>query len=188
MGQPDSMGHFSGLSIQRDRNGTVIDQRHFHVSGEDSLPDNDAGGRNLVGVILIESPCQSRLGGVRERRPASFSTVRQKSELTDDQRFATDIDQRSIHLAVVVGKDSHPDRLFGQPIRLGRCIVVTNTNQNEQPVLNFANNLTIDSHGSFQDSLDYDSHDSIYNSQSAAVVLNEQGNQQDGPTFVLIES
>src|SRR5512145_352572 len=80
------------LTVEQDRDGTVVDERHVHVCLEHAGFDDEAAAPQLADEILVKSLRDMRRGRAVERRPASLPAVCAEGELGHDEHRAIAVD------------------------------------------------------------------------------------------------
>ena len=90
---------------------------------------------------------------------ASLAAVAVESELRNAEHATADVEQRAIHLAVVVGKDAQISALFGAEAQGLFVIGGAEADEKEQALLDFADGRIIDSDAGLANALDKSSHD-----------------------------
>ncbi len=100
-------------SIDDHGHRTVVDERYFHVRGKHASLHMNATVCDEIGVSPIESIGKIGVTGGGERGTPPFAAVAQQCELADHKCGTADVDQRAIHLALVVWEDSKFDGFVG---------------------------------------------------------------------------
>jgi len=76
-----------------------------------------------------------------ERRALTAAHVAIKRELRDRKHAPTGIEHAAVHFAVAIFKDAQTGDLVRQPLGLGRCVLVSDAQQDQQPAADLADNL-----------------------------------------------
>ena len=90
---------------------------------------------------------------------ASLAAVAVESELRNAEHATADVEQRAIHLAVVVGKDAQISAFFGAEAQGLFVIGGAEADEKEQALLDLADGRIIDSDAGMANALDKSSHD-----------------------------
>ena len=90
--------------------------------------------------------------------PPAAATVAVERELRHRQDGAADVEQRAVHLAVAVGEDAQIGTLFGAEAQVLFVVAGAEADQEEQALLDLADDCIIDSDAGLADALDEGSH------------------------------
>lgn len=148
--------HFS--AVEQNRNRAVVDELDLHVGLKDSRGDVNTGPAQLIDHQLIELlplPCP---GGGDEGWPAAFAGIAQQCELADGEDRATGFGQVEVHLPVCVGENPQAANLVRQPAGVLGRVVGRDTDQDDQSVIDLANDLTFNRNMGSPASLDNSAH------------------------------
>ena len=109
---------------------------------------------NLRDKVVVE--VLGRIGRRRaaEIRPAAVLHVGAQRDVRDDQRVAADVDQRAVHLAVIVLEDAHLADLLREKIGLLLGIARHGAHENDDTLAGFTRFVSVDCDESAVDALD----------------------------------
>ena len=93
----------------------IVDQGDLHVGLKNPAFDAHSQRSDLIAKKLVEFSSLFGGRGSIETRPASFSAVAGQGELRNDEDLTCEFQDRAVHFALVVGKGSEVDGLFGKP-------------------------------------------------------------------------
>src|SRR6185312_1752063 len=88
-----------------------------------------------------------------EAGSAATTNISIKGKLRDHEQFSSNIEKRTIHLALVVSKDAHVDNFIGQGFNLGLTIVLAYAEEYQQTCTYLADDLLIDGDAGVGDAL-----------------------------------
>ena len=94
----------------------IVDQGDLHVGLKNPAFDAHSQRSDLIAKKLVEFSSLFGHRGSIETGPASFSAVAGQGELRDDENLTCEIQDRAVHLALIVGKGSQVNGLFGKPL------------------------------------------------------------------------
>ena len=86
---------------------------------------------------------QFRRGGTNEARPVALACVGGKGELRDNQHAAADINDGTVHLAILVLENPEFRGLAGQPFGFGLPVALDSADQRQQTGADFSNRLAV---------------------------------------------
>lgn len=156
----------ASLVFQHERHGSVVNQRYFHVRPEPAGGDLQARFAQPFGEMLIEPLGCRRRRGLREGRPIAFAAIAIQSELGNDQDFAAVVDDRAVHLALVVFKDAETLNFIGKGGGVILVILFTDAQENAQSRADPADGLLPRGDAGFGDSLHDGAHGKSAGSQA----------------------
>ena len=93
----------------------IVDQGDLHVGLKNPAFDGHSHRSDLIAKKVVEfsgfvgQRCAIKTG------PASFSAVAGQGELRDDEDLACEVQDRSVHLALIIAEGSQVDGLLGEP-------------------------------------------------------------------------
>src|SRR6266581_2157949 len=121
------------VGVEEDGDRAFIDKLDGHHSLKYPGRYGDSKLAKPFGEFFIERFRLVRWSGGDEARPALPSRVAVERELRDNQRAAVRVEQRSVHLSLLVFEDSQIGNFFGE--RSGGCgrVLPPNTQENHQP-------------------------------------------------------
>ena len=124
-----------------------------------------AAGFNACKPVFAESdqlvetlPREIRRSRRGEAGSHALAGVGGERELADQQKRATAVDNRQVHLAVGIAEYAVTQQSFGHAPDAGVIIARLDRYQRQQSVANGADALAIDMHGGFGDTLDKGNH------------------------------
>ena len=127
-----SSGSWVGSSsFDEEGNRTVIDERNLHVCLKDPLFDRNTEGSSMFAERKIEFLGLIWRCSVIKTGPPTALAIAVEGELADDQQLALDIDDRPVHLPLIVSESSQMDTLLCEPFRSFQVIPLSNAKQNE---------------------------------------------------------
>src|SRR3989442_8054294 len=94
------------LAIQKNRHRPVVNQTHLHHCLKDSSLNFQSERSDALDEVFIEFIRLVWLGGLCIRRPAPATNVAVERELRNDEHLASDLDDRAVHLFLIVLEDS----------------------------------------------------------------------------------
>jgi hypothetical protein len=145
---------FPRPAVHHDRDGTIIQQ--FHLHHRPKPPGFRSFSRfplQHIDELLVEWHRMLRSGGAGERRTVSFSCARIQRELTDDEKFAPDVDHGPIHQPLGISEDPLPDNLSRQPRDVFHGVRVFDPHQNQETDADLTDDLPFHSHPRVADPL-----------------------------------
>jgi hypothetical protein len=110
-----------------------------HIFTEDAFLDRYALPGNQVSYFFVELFGQLGLGGSIEAGSATLSAVAVQGKIADEQNRTADIEQASVHLAVVILEDTQIYQLFSYKLSIFECVLFADTEINEQSFIDPAN-------------------------------------------------
>ena len=146
-----------GDAVDDNGHGSLVDKANVHVGSKDALLHVDASLGQQLGKAKVQLLGKLRGAGVGERGPTTTTAISQQCELADDECRTADLDQGSIHPALLVLKDSQFGGLIGEPADLRFAVGVGNADQHQQASLDTSNDTAVDLNLSRCDPLYYDS-------------------------------
>src|SRR6266566_10030389 len=134
------------LAVKPDRYWPSIEQFNLHIRPKNSP----------LHLETISSQCRiealhQRFSHCRRRRICKAGSppsarIGIKGELRDDQNFSTNIEQRAVHLAFIVTKDTQIDYLINQSLYLKLAILLTDSEQNQKSLTYLAHDFSVYGH------------------------------------------
>lgn len=145
-------------AIDKDGYRAIVEEAHFHVVAEAAASNGDA--ESFEGATVGEDDRLGDIGwgGGTEARAASAAGVSVEGELANDEGFAANIEQREIEAPFRVAKDSKLGGLRRETYSFGFVVTFADTDEDEQPGPDFADDLAIDTHGGVRHPLDDELH------------------------------
>jgi hypothetical protein len=107
---------------------------------------------------LVEGDGDVGLRRLHEAGAAPLTRIAVKGELGDDEKAASHLLHRAVHLAVLVGEDAQPQHLLRHPRQLFVAIPLAEAGQQQEAVADLAGDLAIDADGSGGDALEDEAH------------------------------
>lgn len=101
--------------IDHEGHRPIVDQGDLHVGLKNPAFDVHSHRSDLIAKKLVEFSSLFGHRGSIETGPASFSAVAGQSELRDDEDLACEVQDRAIHLALIIGEGPQVDGLLGEP-------------------------------------------------------------------------
>src|SRR5438552_4549630 len=139
--------------IEKDCDRAFIDQLHGHHRLENSGCHGDAEFAQRFAKFLVEGFGQFRRRRSNETRPPLPARIAIKRELRDDQGAAFHVQQRAVHLTLLVLENAQVRALLRERCGDCRSIFTADAQQNHQPRANFARHLLIHLYSGAADSL-----------------------------------
>src|SRR5687768_16297383 len=111
-----------------------------------------------VGKILIKPVGRFRRSRIRKRRAIAFAAVAVQSELGDHEDFAAAVDDRAVHLALVVFEDAKLPNFVGERVGVFLGILFAYTEQDTKSGSNLTDFFPAHANAGLGDSLHNGSH------------------------------
>ena len=127
--------------INHDGDWPVVHQLHFHHCLKFSGLAANAGCTDLLDEILIEPTRLLRTRSRVKRRTLAATHVSVQCELRDGENRATDFRDCEVHLLVGIFKYPHTDDLVGQVIGVRLGVLLRDSEQYQQPLLDLPDSL-----------------------------------------------
>ena len=127
------------------RNRPFIDDFNGHRCPEDSC-GHPVVAKDLAQVIriqIIQTFGKLRWRSMRETGPVSFPDVCIQRELRDDKSLAPCVEERSVHLIVIVREDTQVGGLLGKMPRVIPGITIAHTDKDREAGPDFAGLLSV---------------------------------------------
>src|SRR5438445_943578 len=131
------------VGIEEDCDRAFIDQLHGHHRLENSGCHGDTELAQRFAEFLVERFGQFRRRRSNETRPPLPARIAIKRELRDDQGAAFHIQQRAVHLTLLVLEDAQVRALLRERYGDSRSIFKADAQQNHQAGANFPRHLLI---------------------------------------------
>jgi len=128
---------------------------HFAEASGFDLADKLAGRSHKIFVKWFGN---LGLSSVAPRRSQATAHIAVKRKLRNDKHGSSHFIHGDIHASIGIVKDSERHNLFGQILRIVWCVVVCYAQQNDETLLDLADNLFFDLDRSARDALNYRSH------------------------------
>jgi hypothetical protein len=145
-------------SFDEKGNRTVIDERNLHICLKDSLFYRNSERSGMFAERNIEFFSLIRRGSIVETWPSAMLAIAVEGELADDQELALYIDDRPVHLPLIVCESSQMDTLLCEPFRSFEGITFSNAKQNEPAGSDLSDHPIIDFDASMGHSLKQSPH------------------------------
>src|SRR5579859_1576086 len=131
------------IAVKPNRDGTVIAKVNFHVSAENSA----GNGKPIVSKGVLET-LNKRFrnywrGGICKAGTAATARIGIEGKLRDNQSFSTNIEQRAVHLALIVFKNAQMDDFIGQGFYLISVIAIPYPQKYQESMIYLADDLFI---------------------------------------------
>ena len=130
----------------------------LHVRAEDAALRRQALFGEQVEKALVEVLGNWGRGGLDEAGAAAFAAVAVQGELRDGEHAAADVENRAVHLALVVGEDAQVSALFSAEAQRLVVVALTEADEQEQATADLGAELIIDADAGLADALDEDFH------------------------------
>src|SRR5438477_1370905 len=141
------------VGIEEDCDRAFIDQLHGHHRLENSSCHGDTEFAQRFAKFLVEGFGQFRRRRSNETRPPLPARIAIKRELRDDQGAAFHIQQRAVHLTLLVLENAQVCALLRERYGDSRSIFAADAQQNHEPRANFPRHLLIYFYSGAADSL-----------------------------------
>lgn len=122
----------SARSAEDDRDRAVVDELDLHSLAESTGRDRNPSRREGCTEALTQRSRDLGTGGAREAGPVALRRVGKERELTDDERLASDVDNREVELSLARLEDPQPRNLPGQTVGIVRAVLHGHPEENEQ--------------------------------------------------------
>lgn len=131
-------------AVEQYRYRAIVCKIDFHHCLKDSCFGFDALRPDALDEVFIKRVCFFRFGSVNVRGATATPRVTIERELRDYQYCARCIEQRKIHLAVLIVKDAQVCYLVRKVIRVFFAVIARDAKQHEQARAYLAYNKAID--------------------------------------------
>src|SRR5215469_5147694 len=102
------------LGIQPNCHWPIIEQLNIHVRPEDAACDLQPIRGYCIPKTFAEGLGDFRRRRIRKTRTPSPAYICIERKLRDDQHFSTNIEQRTVHLALIIAKDTQVGNFISQ--------------------------------------------------------------------------
>src|SRR5579864_5993020 len=126
------------FTIQPNGNRPIIQQCHLHICPKYAARYREAIASQRILEALDERLRDGWRRGIGEAGAAPPARVCIQCELRDDQRLAADVEQRAVHLALVVLEDTQVGDFVAEGFDLGLAVVMTDAEQDEKSLADLA--------------------------------------------------
>ena len=136
------------IAVKPNCDRTVIPKINFHVSTE-----NPAGnGKPIASKGILETLKEGFRNywwrSICKAGAAAPARIGVECELRDGQCFSTNIEESTVHLALIVFEDAQMDNFIGQGFYLNLVIAQPNSQKYQEPTIYLADDLLINSNTS----------------------------------------
>ncbi|SRR5579875_717757 len=141
------------LAVQPNCDRTLIPNLNSHRSTKyPTCNSKPITSKNFL-EMLDESLCNDWRRGIGKAGAASPASIGVEGELRDDQHFAANIEQRTVHLAFIVAEDAQVDNFISQGLDLNLAITLAYSQQDQQTLTYLAHDLPVYGHAGMTDTL-----------------------------------
>ncbi len=144
--------------LHHDGHRSIVHELHIHHGTEAALGDLQPAGSQRTGERRHERRSPVRWRRSRERGAPPPSHVGHERELAHHEDATTDVGHGSIHPVGVVTEDAETRQLVGERIHIPFRVRDAGPGENEQARPDRPDELTVDDHRSFTNSLDNGAH------------------------------
>src|SRR6266481_9848668 len=134
------------LAVKPNCDRTLIPNLNSHRSTKDPTCDS----KPIIGKsfleMLKEGFCNYWRRGIGKAGTASPAGISIQRELRDDQHFSTNIEKGTVHLALIVTKDTQIDNFISQGLYLNLAIVLSYSQQHQEPLTYLAHYFPVYGH------------------------------------------
>src|SRR5215470_529295 len=141
------------IRIEEDGDRAFINQLHGHHGLKDSSGDRDSQLANRFAKFFVKSFCQFRWRRGDETRPPLAARVAIQGKLRNSQYAAIHLEQRAVHLSLIVFKDAQIHASFRHACYNRGSVVAAHSEQNHQPWANLPRDASFYGHFCAADSL-----------------------------------
>src|SRR5947209_5706616 len=120
------------LAVKPDRHWPLIPNLNSHRSTENPTCDSKPIANESFLEMLNEGFCNYGRRRIRKAGSPASTRIGIEGELRDDQDLSTNIEQRAVHLAFIVTKDTQVDNFINQSLYLKLAILLTDSEQNQE--------------------------------------------------------
>ena len=144
------------LSLQDNRDRTVVDERYVHHRSEAACLDGVYARRaESFAEVVEELRCLLGRGGSDEVGTPALARVREEGELGDGEGCSAGVFHAVVHLPFFVGHDPESCYLLGQPVRFWFSVSVRDADEQQEARAYGGDPVSCDRNGGFFDSLEY---------------------------------
>src|SRR5579863_8019052 len=145
---PPPRSHF-----QPECDWAVIYQRNLHVGAEYARGNRGVPAARLLEQIFEQASRELRLGRRAEARSRSLVRVSGQGELWHQKQASPDLDERPVHAACLVGKDSIAQYPLKEALCRGRIVATTYPDERDYALTHRTHRLALDPYCRLCDSL-----------------------------------
>src|SRR4051812_6790832 len=163
--------------VEQQRHRAFVDDAHPHGGPKDAFRQLNAALPDEAAEFRVER--LGHLGARRfgESRPVPLAGVSEQRELRDREHGAAHVEDRAVHLALVVLEDAQVHDLAGEPARILLRVAFTDAQQDAEAQADGAFLDAVDRDGSLADPLHHRAHAAIHISPRRG------GRGSRGPSF-----
>jgi hypothetical protein len=125
----------------------------LHVGTEDAPCYLNTVGGDGIFKAFDQGLSYGGRSGVSEAGTTTPARVGVERELRDDEGCAVDVQEGAVHLAFVVAEDAQVNDFVYQGFDLGLAIVLSHTEEDEQPLINLSGDALVDGNAGVRDAL-----------------------------------
>lgn len=126
----------------------------LHICAEDTALGFEALCGEDCEEVLVEGFGFFGRGGSSEAGAAALAAIAVEGELRDAEHAAADVEERAVHLALVVGKDAQVGALFGAEAQGLFVVARAEADEQEQTLVDLADGFSVDGDAGLADALD----------------------------------
>src|SRR5260221_5884011 len=126
------------LAVKPDRDRTLIPNLNSHRSTKNPTCDSKPIASKSILEELKETFCNYWRRGIGKTGTAASAHISIERELRDDQNFSPDIEEGTVHLALIGSKDAQIGNFISQEFDLRLAIVPPYSQKHQQPLANLA--------------------------------------------------
>src|SRR2546421_5849826 len=134
------------LAVEPDRHWPSIEQFNLHICPKNSPLHLETISSQCHIEALHQRFSHCRRRGICKAGATSPTHISVEGELRDDQNFAANIEQRAVHLAFIVAKDTQVDYLISQSLYLKLAILLPDSEQNQESLTYLADDFSVYGH------------------------------------------
>src|SRR5260370_20239592 len=131
------------LTVEPNRDRSLIPNLNSHISTKNPTCDSKPIASKSILEVLKETFCNYWRRSIGEAGAAAPAHIGIERELRDDQNFSAGIEERTVHLALIVAKDAQIDNFISQGLYLNLAIVPPYSQKHQQPLVNLADDLLV---------------------------------------------
>src|SRR5260370_2505542 len=131
------------LTVEPNRDRSLIPSLNSHRRSKNPTCDSKPIASKSILEMLKEGFCDYRRRSIGKAGTAAPARISIQRELRDDQDFSTNIEKRTVHLALIVTEDTQIDNFISQGLYLNLAIVLPYSKQYQESLAYLANDLFV---------------------------------------------
>src|SRR5260370_40807537 len=131
------------LAVKPDRDRPLIPNLNSHRSTKNPTCDSKPIASKSILEELKETFCNYWRRGIGKTGTAASAHISIERELRDDQNFSPDIEEGTVHLALIVSKDAQIGDFISQGLYLNLAIVPPYSQQYQEAMTYLADDLFV---------------------------------------------